>query len=171
MVNNSADTAGTSMNVVGTTLVVAAGSSQTTNTADTSGSQTANTAVTSGNNTTGPGSILLTERYFSDSSWPRDMVLDLNKSNWPEWNKCLTLAASRQGFSSWLNGTLPCPDVNTSPRAHWIWNGSDESLRSFILEYISNIDYEGLGALAQNGSAHAVYVALKQRHEKLRLWA
>ena len=66
---------------------------------------------------------------------------------------------------------MPCPDANTSPRAHWIWNGSDESLRSFILEYISNIDYEGLGALAQNSSAHAVYVALKQQHEKLGLWA
>ena len=134
--NNSAGTVGTTpilvagtsqtANTASTQTVNTAGT-QTANTADTSGSQTVNAAGNSDNSAVGPGDVLLTERYFLDPSWPRtDVILDLSKSNWPEWNKRLTLAASRQGFSGWLNGTLPRPDANTSPKAHWIWNGSDE---------------------------------------------
>lgn len=119
----------------------------------------------------GTGDILLTERYLTDNSWPSDLILDLDKSNWPDWSKRLNLLAIGQGFGGWLNGTLQCPDVNTHPRAYWIWKGNDDSLRAFILKNISAIDYEGLGAMAHTSSAHLIYQLLRQRHEKLGLWA
>src|SRR6267142_2302186 len=123
------------------------------------------------NNTLGPGDILLTEHYLSDNSWPSDLILDLDKSNWPEWSKHLTLLAIGQGFRGWLNGTLQCPDANTHARAHWIWRNNDDSMHAFILKNISSIDYESLGTTAETSSAHVIYQLLRQRHEKLGLWA
>jgi hypothetical protein len=123
------------------------------------------------NNTTGPNEIILTERFLSDPTWPPDLVLSLDKSNWVKWDRCLTLLVKGQGFSTWLNGKLAQPNAISHPKAHWIWTNNDTSLRVFILRHISTIEYEYLGPLARNGSAHAVYTQLKDRHEKLSLYS
>jgi hypothetical protein len=120
---------------------------------------------TAGNSTTtnyatGSGKILLTERFLMDSSWPDNLVLNLDKSNWHTWSKRLRLLAIGQGFSGWLNGTLACPDVTTHPKAYWIWKNNDDSVCAFIARNISNIDEQYLGTSIDTVSSHTIYETL-----------
>jgi transposase InsO family protein len=114
--------------------------------------------------------ILLTERFLTDPSWPADLILDLGKSNWTKWSRRLELAASGQGFARYLDGTLACPDVNVNPKGYWIWDNNDRSLWAFMLRHISPEDYEVVTPFRTHG-AHAVYEALRERHEKRGLYA
>jgi transposase InsO family protein len=128
-------------------------------------------AVTAASSTTpavAPGNIILTERFLSDPSWPADLMLDLGKSNWPEWSRRLELLADGQGFARYLDGTLGCPDLVTNPRAHWVWDNNDRSLRAFILRHISVDDYDIVNPLRANGAC-AIMKALQSRHEQLGL--
>ena len=72
-------------------------------------------------NTAGSNDITISERFLSDSSWPADLILDLGKSNWSEWSFRLENLTDNQGFSEWLDGSLPRPDPTSSPKAHHIW--------------------------------------------------
>lgn len=96
--------------------------------------------------------------------------LDLGKSNWTQWSRRLELAASRQGFACYLDGMLACPNVNTNPKGYWIWDNNDRSLYAFMLWHISPEDYEVVMPFRALG-AHAVYEALRERHEKRGLYA
>jgi len=122
------------------------------------------------NSTIAPSSIILTECFLSDPTWPSNLVLSLDKSNWAEWDKRLTLLCEGHGFSAWLSGKLKQPDISTHSKAHWIWTNNDVSLCAFILRHISAIEYEYLGTLVKDGSANRVYEQLKQCHEKLGLY-
>ena len=88
------------------------------------------------------------ECFLIDNSWPSNLVLGLDKSNWPDWSKHLNLLVIGQGFSGWLNGMMECPDANMQLRACWIWRNNNDSLYAFILNNILAIDYERLGAMA-----------------------
>jgi hypothetical protein len=118
----------------------------------------------------GPGYIDLTERFLSDPSWPTSLVLDLGKSNWPEWSRRLELLADGQGFFRYLDGTLRCPDSLMYPTAYWIWDNNDRSLRAFILGHISPGDYDLVSPIRGAG-ARAIFAALRKRHEQLGLHA
>ncbi|KAI0252895.1 CHAT domain-containing protein [Lactifluus subvellereus] len=112
------------------------------------------------------------ERWFvasnTDHGWPTNhLTLELSKSNWPEWSRRLELLASRTGFSKWLKGTLKRPEDEES-KACWIWDSNDESLRGFILERISLIDYD---LVSKRRTSHDIYEALRKRHERLGIYA
>jgi gag-polypeptide of LTR copia-type len=136
-----------------------------------SNTATAGNSTMTNNTTAGPGEILLTERFLTDPSWPGDLVLDLDKSNWPVWSRRLRLLAIGQGFGGWLNGTLPCPDATTHPKAHWIWRNNDDSVRAFIIRNISAIDEQYLGISADTAPSHTLYETLRKRHEQLGAYA
>ena len=69
-----------------------------------------------------------------------------------------------------MDGSLPCPDILLYPRAHWIWDNNDRSLRAFILRHISVDDYDIINPLRTNGSC-VIFKALQNRHEQLGLHA
>jgi hypothetical protein len=120
------------------------------------------------NSTTGPNDVTLTERFLSNSSWPADLVLDLGKSNWLEWSFRLENLTDNQGFSKWLDGSLPCPDKFKFPKANRIWMLNDRSLRAFILARISKIE---LLFILHIRVSYDLYQELKKRHEHLGLYA
>ncbi len=111
-----------------------------------------------------PHDITIPERFMSDLSWPSDLHLDLAKSNWEEWSFHLNVKSDRLGFTKWLKGTLPQLDATLHPKAHDVWETNDCSLCAFIFEHISKSDYNAIKHLA---TAHGMFVALQQCHEKL----
>ncbi|KAH9956063.1 hypothetical protein BC827DRAFT_1271153 [Russula dissimulans] len=130
------------------------------------------TAAHQANPASGLGEIILTEHFLSDPTWmAMDLTLSLEKSNWVEWDRWLTLLVEGQGFSMWLSRQLKQPDMSTHPKAYWIWTNNDTSLRAFILKHVSPIEYKFLGPLTKNGTSHAVYTKLKEWHEKLGLYS
>ena len=117
------------------------------------------TSATSATLTIGT-TIRLTEKTLSLSSWPKDLTLNINKSNWRLWSLHAELLANRQGFTAYLDGTLLRPD---DPEAAWIWTQNDKALQGFILAYVSPSDLTLVRGLP---SSHAMYEALRKRHEK-----
>jgi hypothetical protein len=73
------------------------------------------------------------------------------------------LLADCQGFSKWLKGTLPQPDKTTHPKAYYIWEGNDLSLKAFLLSHISQQNYDNTCDLE---TAHSVFQELQKTHEK-----
>ena len=115
-----------------------------------------------------PGDIILTERFLDDSSWPTELLLDLGKFNWPEWSRQLELLASGQGFSRYLDGSLPCPDPALYPGANRIWEDNNRALRAVILLHVSDNEYFIVDPLWKNGATACTIVkALQSRHEQL----
>jgi hypothetical protein len=56
----------------------------------------------------------------------------------------MTLLADRQGFTDWLQGLFPQPDVTSDPTGHRIWQINDRSLKAFILQHVSRADDKGV---------------------------
>jgi hypothetical protein len=109
--------------------------------------------------TRGPGNVLMTECFMTDPSWPKDLTLDISKSNWTQWCCQLRISANEWGFSRYLDGSLQCPDVNTHPTAHWIWDNNNRSLHVFILRHISPNDYKLVEPIERDG-AHTMFQKL-----------
>jgi len=110
---------------------------------NTSTATTSNTSSSiSGGPPTGqlPSGLRLIERTMKDAAWPADLILDMTKSNWTEWEHMLSLAVRQCGIRPWLDGSIPCPDAGTSPDAYHIWRHNDDSLSAFITRYISKPD-------------------------------
>jgi gag-polypeptide of LTR copia-type len=112
--------------------------------------------------------VLITQVIISDPTWPTDLVLDLEKSNWHAWNHQIRLLADKFGVRGWLMGTLSCPDTTANLRAHHIWETTDLSLCAFILQHIAPLEFDEVKNLA---TSHAVFEHLHGRHEKLGLYA
>ena len=123
-----------------------------------------------GSNTTTStsGNITIPERLIADPSWPSELVLDLEKGNWVEWNQRLSLLAMQLLVSGYLNGTFTCPDPVTHPTASQIWEGNDGSLCAFMLNQMTMGEYKFASVY---NTSHAVLEALCVRHEKLGLHA
>ena len=100
----------------------------------------------------GPGDIVLTECFLTNSSWPKTLILNLGTANWPEWSQRLQLLVSGQGFSCYLDGTLPRPDPTLYSGASWIWNSNDQSLSTFMLNHMSLEDYNTVAPLWKSGA-------------------
>jgi hypothetical protein len=95
--------------------------------------------------------------FISDPTWLASLTLDLQSSNWAEWSRRLELLAYRQGLATWLDGTLTCPDPTTDPKICWVWWTNNDSLRSFILQHVSSLDYDVADKFP---TAHLSYDAL-----------
>jgi hypothetical protein len=72
------------------------------------------------------------------------------------------------GFSSWLDGSLECPDQSLYPDAHRVWKKNDHIFREFILEHISVDDYQQVYRL---NNCHEIFEELRKRHELLGIYA
>jgi len=101
---------------------------------------------------------------MSNTSWPANLQLDLAKSNWEEWSFQLHIQTDCLGFTKWLRGTLPHPNMVTHPKAHDIWETNDCSLHAFIFGHISLSDYNAVESLA---TSHLIFKELHLCHEKL----
>jgi hypothetical protein len=110
-----------------------------------------------------PCGIRLIECTLDKTSWPADLVLDLWKYNWVEWSDRLSLLAQEQGFTPWLDGSLPCPDATLAPGENFIWKRNDGMLRGFIREYVHRADVYLIERLP---TAHLMFEALRTRHEQ-----
>jgi len=66
----------------------------------------------------GPGDHFPTVQFIAETAWPKDLCLDRSKSNWEEWSLQMTLIADRHGFTDWLDGSFPQPDVTTDAKGH-----------------------------------------------------
>ena len=108
------------------------------------------------------GDIVITERFLGNPAWPSDLILELNKANWPEWSRRIRLLADRTGFTRWLEGTLECPDENAKPEAFGAWGLNDWSLRDFLLKHVSIVDSI---LVDKHETSHQVFEALRKRHE------
>ena len=120
------------------------------------------------NSASGSDDVIISERFLADSAWPKDLILDLGKSNWSDWSFRLENLTDNQGFSEWLDGSLPRPDPTSHPKAHRIWHLNDRSLRAFMLARISKIELPFVQHLKDSRS---VYDELRKRHEHLGLYA
>jgi hypothetical protein len=102
----------------------------------------------------GPDNMLYTVLYINDNARPADFELDLDLGNWALWTCQVHLLTDHQGFSNWLKGTLPQPDKTTHPKAYYIWEGNNLSLKAFLLSHISQRDYDNTCDLE---TAHSVF--------------
>ena len=67
-----------------------------------------------------------------------------------------------------LDSTLKCPDEATSPEAFWMWHQNDIALQGFLQHALSPTDFT---LTADRPTGHAMYAALRNRHEKCRPFA
>ena len=119
----------------------ASGGAATGGTGTGTGASATGTAPATGGSA--PSEIVIHYQTFtSDNSWPPDLILDRRKSNWLEWDRRLNIIADQRCFSEYLDGTLPCPDPAIHAQSAMNWKRSDRALRGFILEHISERDYE-----------------------------
>jgi hypothetical protein len=116
----------------------------------------------------GPDNILLIEHFLLDTSWPADLTLDLEKSNWQEWRRRMNIRSMGSGFCSWLDGSLECPDQILYPDAHRVWKKNDHTFKQFILKHISADDYQQVYRLDR---CYEVFEELRKRHELLGIYA
>ena len=112
----------------------------------------------------GPGEPFPTVQFISESAWPANLSLDRSKSNWEEWCLQMTLIADRHGFTDWLDGSFPQPDVTIDAKGHRAWKTNDRSLKAFMLQHISRTDYKIVATLP---TAASVFSSLRKRHEDL----
>ena len=115
-----------------------------------------------------PNGHRLVERTMKDAAWPSDLILDLAKSNWTEWNHMLKLAVRQCGIRPWLEGSIPCPDLAASPDAYHIWTHNDDSLSAFITRYISKSDVPQTESC---NTASEIYTRLRSLHEQQGAYA
>ena len=121
------------------------------------------TGSTTGGTVPSPSVIVIHHQTFtSDNSWPADLVLDRRKSNWHEWDRRLNIIVDQRGFAEYLDGTLLCPDETIYPQSALNWKRSNRALRGFILEHVSERDYEIVSPIT---NAHNLYETLRTTHQ------
>ncbi len=54
-----------------------------------------------------PNGVRLIERTMKDAAWPSELILDLAKSNWADWEHMLLLSVRQCGIRPWLDGDIP----------------------------------------------------------------
>src|SRR5713226_2147550 len=112
---------------------------------------------------TGAQSLKITECTLNDVSWLANLMLDLASGNWNEWSWKLTLLCLHQGFTTYLNGTLACPDEATHFDAHHTWCHNNGALQGFILDCVSNTNVHIIDNLT---NSHLMFHTLCCHHEK-----
>jgi gag-polypeptide of LTR copia-type len=110
----------------------------------------------------------ITETLTDDPTWPKNLILDIDKYNWPEWSYRIRFLADSLGLGEWLSGTLPQPDPNIYPNASRIWQTNDRSLRAFLILHISESDWD---EMMRYETSSEVFEQLRKRHEKRKRYA
>jgi hypothetical protein len=110
-----------------------------------------------------PADLPLMQLFINDASWPANLRLDLDSSNWDEWSLCMELVAQCQGFNLWLEGTFTQPELSIDANKHYLWQSNDKSLRGFMLNTISHSECKIVHLLK---TANAIWNALHTWHEK-----
>jgi len=113
-----------------------------------------------------PGDPLHTMQYILDNAWPLSLILNRSKSNWEDWSLCLTLIVDEKGFTDWLHSSYPLPNVTTDPKGNRVWLVNDRSLKAFMLQHVSHVDYKAVSHLLTSSS---IFNALRKHHEDLRV--
>ena len=149
---------GTTTNAGGATPTRGTTGSVTGSKVTLSGSGNSTGAGRSNSTTSTSGNITIPECLIADPSWPSELVLDLEKGNWVEWNWHLSLLAVQLLVSGYLNGTFTCPDPVTHPTASQIWEGNNSSLCTFMLEWMTMGEYEFASVY---NTSHTVLEALR----------
>ena len=54
--------------------------------------------------TVGTFTMCISEKTFSTSNWPKDLILDISKDNWHQWSTRICVGAKCQGFRMYLEG-------------------------------------------------------------------
>ena len=141
----------------------------TTATGTAAGIDPSATGTTGGTVTTpAPTDYVVYEKSFtSDPNWPTDLILSHIKGNWHEWDRRLHFIADQRGFGSYLRGTFPKPDATLYPRAALSWENNNLALRGFILEHISDNDYD---IIKLYDDTHQVYEKLRTVHKNQGLY-
>jgi hypothetical protein len=106
-------------------------------------------------------------QYISDNAWPSSLILDRSKSNWEDWSLRLMLIADEKGFTDWLHGLYPQPNVTTNPKGNWVWLINDRSLKAFMLCHVSRADYTAVSHLPTSSS---IFSELRKCHENLGVY-
>ena len=112
--------------------------------------------------------VVYEKSFTSDPNWPTDLVLNHVKSNWYEWDRRIHFIADQRGFGAYLRGTFPKPDASLHLRAALSWDVNNLALRGFIIEHISDSDYDTVSAL---NNAHDIYKKLHSKHQNQGLYA
>jgi hypothetical protein len=99
--------------------------------------------------------------FHSDANWPMELILNVGKANWQEWDCCLRLITDQHGFGPYLNGTLVCPDASTHPKDNYGWRISNLALCTFILKHVSYHHYE---TASVHQDSHSMYNTLQKLH-------
>jgi hypothetical protein len=86
--------------------------------------------------------LFITQVIVSDPTWPNDLTLDLNKSNWQKWGHQIELIADKFGIGDYLAGTLARPNPSKNPKAHCLWSITDHPLHMFIVQHIWPLEFE-----------------------------
>ena len=114
-----------------------------------------------------PEFIVYEKSFTSDPNWPTDLILNHVKANWYEWDRRVHFIADQRGFGAYLRGTFPRPDATLHPRAALSWDVNNLALRGFIIEHISDNDYDIVSTL---DNAHDVYERLRSKHQNQGLY-
>ncbi|KAH9004081.1 hypothetical protein EDB86DRAFT_3072421 [Lactarius hatsudake] len=83
-----------------------------------------------------------------------------------EWDRRLNLIVNQRNFFYYLDGSFPCPDPAVHPNAALNWRLNDRALRAFILEHVSDAEYDVASLFT---AARDVYDALRKMHENFGL--
>jgi hypothetical protein len=112
---------------------------------------------------TSPSGVKLHLVIFNSTEWPwpADLILDLDKSNWLEWSRRLSLLALSHGLKKWLDGSFPCPDEKTADDAHFVWMRNDGVLRALIQSHVSLHDAHAIELLP---TSHLMFEKLRSIH-------
>jgi len=76
----------------------------------------------------------------------------------------MTLIADCHGFTDWLNGSFPQPDITTNVKGHCAWRTNDHLLKVFMLQHISWTDYKIIATLP---TAATIFKSLHKCHKDL----
>ena len=160
---------------LGTTAPAPSGTGTGTTPLSPGGTGTTSTTPATGGSTSGASTgtssteFMVYEKSFtSDPNWPPELVLDRIKGNWFEWDRRIHFIADQRGFGAYLRGTFPRLDATAHPRAALSWDNNNLALRGFIIEHISDSDYE---IVSLQDNAHDVYTTLRTTHHSQGLYA
>jgi hypothetical protein len=76
----------------------------------------------------------------------------------------VTLIADCHGFTNWLNGSFPQPNITADAKGHHAWRTNNQSLKAFMLQHISCTNYKIIATLPTTAT---IFSSLHKHYEDL----